>query len=201
MMWRLVFLLTIPFLIPACSNSVAEVKPKFSPRCQATAVASNAYVVGGDDSQAKLTKQVFNSLARKQGGQITIDQINGEQLNTLYSSRFDRAVLQRMGKEWSGMAITGDGLAAPFERLHSLSEVHTNTVLQAYILTPGTSDLQVLAKLTSAAQELKSHPCVQVNVIGLDKVNRLKMAEALKPIRDRLRFASDNRQEWQQLID
>jgi hypothetical protein len=200
-MQKSLLLISLVLGLPTCADSAAQVKTTFPASCQATASTSMIYVVGGDESQGKLTNQVFNVLATKQGSQVTVDQIDGNQLNTLYSSHVDRKALQQIGKNWTKVAVNGDGLVAAFQRIHNLNEVTAQVGLQAYLITPGTSDPQVLAKLTSTAQELKNHTCIQVNVIGLDKVNRLKMAEALKPIANRLRFASDNRKEWQQLLN
>ena len=148
-------------------------------------------------------RQVLDGLARLDSRQITIDRVTGDQLNTIYSNRHDRRAIQQVAKQWTIVPVTEKGIVAPFERIHAIG--HSNDDIgifsKVYIFTAGTSNPDTLEKIRTAATTLQGYSCLQVNVIGLDSANRLKMSEALNPINTKLRFASRDRQEWQQLID
>jgi hypothetical protein len=198
-----IFLLPL-LTITGCFSSAAEIKSKFSAKCQSTAAEADHYFVGSAPTeQAKaIVTQVGGSLARAHSRKITIDQLNGDQLYTIYSSEHDQRAIQGIARRWSIAPVTDQGIAAPFQRLHTFGNNYQNIILQAFIVTAGTSDPAALSKIRAAATNLKTFHCLQVNVIGIDPAHRLKMAEALSPIdNNRLRFGGTDYQEWKHLVD
>jgi hypothetical protein len=198
-----IFLLPL-FAITGCFSNAAEPKGKFPAQCQSTAAEPDHYLVGiapTEPTKATVT-QVASALARGHSRKVTIDQLNGDQLYTIYSSEHDQRAIQGIARRWSIAPITEEGIAAPFQRLQTFGNSYHNIVMQAFIVTAGTSDPAALSKIRAAATNLKNFHCLQVNVIGIDPAHRLKMAEALSPIdNNRLRFGGSDYQEWQHLVD
>jgi hypothetical protein len=204
----LIGLLLLATILSGCFSSTAQVPDggSLSARCQSTVSSADIYYKAMTNTKAeqKTASQVLMSLARGNSRKITIDQANGDQLDTHYSSDHNRPAIQDLAKQLSIVPAGDQAIVLGFQRLHTFggkNNRYANNYLQAYIVTTGTSDPAILQKLTSAANELKDFACLQVNVIGLDKTHRLKMAEALKPLADRLRFSSSNYQEWKHLVD
>jgi hypothetical protein len=198
--------LLLLFLLPltGCFSTAAELKSQYPSQCQSTATEPDRYLAGiAPTEPAKaIVTQVTSALARGHSRKITIDQLNGDQLYTIYSSEQDQRAIQGIGSRWPIAPILDTGIAAPFQRLHTFGNRYSNIILQAFIVTPGTSDPAALRKIRAAATNLKTFHCLQVNVIGIEPAHRLKMAEALSPIdNNRLRFGGTHYQEWQHLVD
>jgi hypothetical protein len=174
------------------------------PKCQNMATESDLYLVSSTPTKSnqQIALQVINALALTHSRIFTIDKVNGDQLQTIYSNEHDQRVIQSIANNSLVIApVTPQGIVAPFQRLHTFGKNPSNIMLQAYIITSGTSDPTALTKIRTAAQNLTKFHCLQVNVIGLDPAHRIKMSEALSPIRSHLRFSGSDQQEWQQLID
>jgi hypothetical protein len=201
------FLMLLPILaLGGCFSSVAKTSSKIPDQCQSHASKADYYYAGmaNNGAEQKTNAKLLSILAKIDSHKITIDQVNGNQLDTLYSSNHNQRAVQDIGKKWPIVPATDPGIVAPFQRLRTFGSQgnrYQNSYLQAYIVTTGTSDPATLAKLGSAARELQGFTCLRINVIGLDKAHRLKMSEALSPVADRLHFSSSNYQEWQNLID
>jgi hypothetical protein len=194
-------LLILPIFLHGCFSAKADNK---LPKCQSTATEPDLYLASSTptESEKQIAIQVTNALARSHSRIFTIDQVNGDQLQTIYSNEHDQRVIQSIANNNLVIApVTPQGIVAPFQRLYTFGKNPSNIMLQAYIITSGTSDPTALTKIRTAAQNLTKFHCLQVNVIGLDPAHRLKMSEALSPIRSHLRFSGTDQQEWQQLID
>jgi hypothetical protein len=189
-------------VVSGCAaGSRASSKSAFPPQCQNTASSTDIFVAfsATNENEKKTVTQVTNSIARTEGRQITIDQI-GDELHTIYSNKLDRQILQRLVKATSPVPVADVGLVAAFDRVRTLAAQSPKGLI-GYVVTPGSSDPKTLAEIRRAATSLKPYQCFQLKVIGVDSIHRLKLAESLHPIADKLRFASSDRQEWQQLID
>jgi hypothetical protein len=189
--------------LPGCFSSTAETKGKFPPRCQSTATEPDYYLVSSVTTEPEkvLASQVTSALARSYSRKTTIDQLNGDQLYTLFSSEHNQRAIQSIANQWIIAPILDSGIATAIQRIQTFGNSDTKIALQVYIVGSGTSDPAALSKIRTAANNIKSFHCLQVNFIGVAPAHRLKMAEALSPLRDRLRFSGSNYQEYQTLID
>jgi hypothetical protein len=204
LIFRCVALIALSSIASGCSaSSRASSRAAFAPQCQSSTPSSTdisvAFSATNEDEKKKVL-QVINSIARIDGRQITVAQIEGDELHIEYSNQLDRPIVQRIGKAIVTAPVTDRGIVAAFEQVHTLAE-RSPKGLKAFIITNGSSDAKTLADIRRAAISLKPYQCFQLKVIGVSSIHRLKLAESLHPIGDKLQFASNNRQEWQQLID
>jgi hypothetical protein len=71
-----------------------------------------------------------------------------------------------------------------------------------YLVTDGTSDPQAIAELREISKTLTQYKLENAHlfVLGLNPKHRLSMAGGFAPIGDRVEFASNNYDEWVQLL-
>jgi hypothetical protein len=203
LIFRCVALISLSTIASGCNaSSRASSKAAFAPQCQSTPSSTDISVAfsATNEDEKKKVLQVMNSIARIDGRQITIGQIEGDELHIEYSNQLDRPIVQRIGKAIATAPVTDRGIVAAFEQVHTLAE-RSPKGLKAFIITNGSSDAKTLADIRRAAMSLKPYQCFQLKVIGVSSIHRLKLAESLHPIADKLQFAGTNRQEWAQLID
>jgi hypothetical protein len=200
--FRCVALIALSTIASGCGASSRASSKAFSLQCQnipSSTDISVAFSATNEDEKKKVL-QLMNSIARIDGRQITVGQIEGDELHIEYSNQLDRPIVQRIGKAIVTAPVTDRGIVAAFEQVHTLAE-RSPKGLKAFIITNGSSNAKTLADIRRAAMSLKPYQCFQLKVIGVSSIHRLKLAESLHPIGDKLQFASNNRQEWQQLID
>lgn len=83
-----------------------------------------------------------------------------------------------------------------------VAETNGKQPIYCYVVTDGTSNPQVIAKLREISKTLKQYnlETAHLFVLGLNPKHRLSMAEGFAPIGDRVEFASNNYDEWVQLL-
>jgi monofunctional glycosyltransferase len=105
------------------------------PKCQNMATEADLYLVSSTPTKSnqQIALQVINALARSHSRIFTIDQMNGDQLQTVYSNERDQRVVQSIANNSLAIApVTPQGIVAPFQRLHTFGKNPSNIILQAY---------------------------------------------------------------------
>ncbi|EAW33334.1 hypothetical protein [Lyngbya sp. PCC 8106] len=83
-----------------------------------------------------------------------------------------------------------------------VAETNGKHPIYFYLVTDGTSDPQAIAQLREISKTLAQYnlETAHLFVLGLNPKHRLSMAGGFAPIGDRVEFASNNYDEWVQLL-
>lgn len=141
----------------------------------------------------------------KGGNTFHVDLLQGDTTVRLLSKAdIDRSVIVDTANRISETQSTDLAITSFFERLKDLSEYKSeNEELHAYFIGTGTSGettLTDISEILKAVDDGTSQADTNIYLIGVSAENRLKMSDALNPIRESVRSSSRDYSEWKDLV-
>lgn len=139
------------------------------------------------------------------GNMFHVDLLQGDTTVRLLSkSSIDRDVIVDTANRITETQSTDSAITSFFQRIEDFSEYRTeNEELHAYFIGTGTSGNTTLTDINRILKEvdgINDQEDVYIYLIGVSAENRLKMSDALNPLRETVQSSGRDYSEWKDLV-
>lgn len=162
----------------------------------------------------EVTQSVLHLLSRQLSGQhLEVGVLEQANVAIYYSKPANRSIINEIWREIDTNPETPElevipsdesNLVEIFQQFSDrVSEMKEGDSLVSFIVTEGTDDRDIVAKIHYLMDKIAESPSVteaRLYVIGVKAQNRLIFSEAFQPIGDFVEFSSPNYQEYTTLI-